>query len=108
MTNLDIQKQVKPLVDKLMFEIIEFFKNNSNLTPEQLKNKWNTFKEFDAKRIITEVTLTCIENEGIDLNNIKKSDYIKVCPILQLYPQNVEIIITQNYNEYIHKLVNRI
>lgn len=108
MTNLDIQKQVKPLVDKLMFEIIEFFKTNSDLSPEQLKNKWNNFKEFDAKRIITEVTFSCIEDEGINLNNIKKSDFVKVCPILQLYPQNIEIVINQNYYESIHKLVNGI
>lgn len=106
MNNADIQVEIKPLVDSLMSEILKFFKDNSNLPTSELKNKWDYFKEFDAKRIITEVTFTYIEREGIDLNNIKKADSIKVCPILQLYPQNIEKVINQNYYEYIHKLVN--
>ena len=108
MTNITIQKQVKPLVDILMSEIIEYFKNNHKLSTFELKEKWDEFKEFDAKRIITEVTFTCIENEGIDLNNIKKEDFVKVCLILQLYPQNIEKVLNQNYIEFIHKLVNGI
>lgn len=106
--NNTIQKQVKPLVDSLMSEIIEYFKENSKLPALVLKEKWDNFKENDAKRIISEVTFTYIEKEGIDLNNIKSSDYIKVCPILQLYPQNIEEVINQNYYDYIHKLVNGI
>jgi hypothetical protein len=108
MTNIDIQKQVKPLVDSLMSELLKFFIDNSDLPTLELKSRWDEFKEFDAKRIITEVTFTCIENEGIDLNNIKKSDSVKVCPILQLYPQNIEEAINQNYTKFIHKLVNGI
>lgn len=43
MTNQDIQKLVKPLVNKLMFGIIQFFKNNSELPTIELKNKWEVF-----------------------------------------------------------------
>lgn len=106
MTNSDIQIQVRPLVDNLMSELLDFFKINSSLPKTELLEKWNNFKESDAKRIVTEVTLICIEKENIDLNNIKETDFKKLYPIIKIYPQNIEEVINQNYAKFIHKLVN--
>lgn len=105
MNDTSIKLEIKPQIDELMFSVIQDFKTKRSLTHSELSSLWLDQKETLKQKIVTSVFINTLRNLGINLDDVKNSDYSTVYGILSVYPKNIESLISEIYINKIQPII---